>query len=127
LKGLFDVIKKKLPSEDSLLYTEVGVALNIDTPNEQIYPLIPVVDFVQFMGIAKIGFQGEPFDERVLAKIADLRGKYPNATISIDGGVNKENAVALVKAGVNRLVVGSALFGSENISEELMNFQSLII
>lgn len=127
LRGLFDVIKKKLPSEDSLLYTEVGVALNIDTPNEQIYPLLSSVDFVQFMGIAKIGFQGEPFDERVIAKIADLRGKYPNATISIDGGVNKENAVKLVKAGVNRLVVGSALFGSENISEELMNFQSLII
>lgn len=127
LKNLFETIKKKLPSEDSLLYTEIGVALNIDTPNEEIYPLLSSVDFVQFMGIAKIGFQGQPFDDRVLAKISDLRGKYPNATISVDGGVNKENAVSLVKAGANRLVVGSAIFETEDIPETLMDFQSLVI
>ena len=127
LKNLFETIKKRLPSEDSLLYTEVGVAINIDTPNEEIYPLLSSVDFVQFMGIAEIGYQGQPFDDRVIAKISDLRGKYPNATISIDGGVNKDNALRLTQAGANRLVVGSAIFESENISETLLDFQSLII
>lgn len=127
LKNFFETVKRDLPSEDSLLYTEIGVAINIDTPNEEIYPLLTSVDFVQFMGIAKIGFQGQPFDERVLAKISDLRGKYPNVTISVDGGVNKENAVSLVKAGASRLVVGSAIFETENIADTLMDFQGLVI
>lgn len=119
-------MKKKLPRSDSFLYTEVGLALNIDTPNEKIESLIPEIDFVQFMGIEKIGFQGQPFDERVLQKIRDLRGKFPNVTISVDGGVNKKSAPELVKAGANRLVAGSAIFESGDIAVALEEFQELI-
>lgn len=125
LGSLIRAMKKKLPSSDSLVYTEIGVAIGIDTPNEKIYDLISEVDFVQFMSIAKIGFQGEHFDERVLAKIADLRGKFPNVTISVDGGVNKESVPKLVAQGVNRLVIGSAIFRSENLSETLVELQTL--
>ena len=37
-----------------------------------------------------------------------------NALIEVDGGVNKENASTLVKAGVDILVAGNAIFKSEN-------------
>ena len=123
--ALLKVMKQSLPGSDSLLHTEVGLALNINTPNEKIYPLISELDFVQFMGIAKIGFQGQPFDERVLEKISDLRGKYPNVTISVDGGVGLENAPRLIAAGANRLVVGSAIFESNDVGETLAEFQNL--
>lgn len=124
--SLIREMKKKLPGSDSFLYTEVGIALNIDTPNEKIYDLVPEVDFVQFMGIEKIGFQGQPFSEKVLEKIADLRGKYPNVTISVDGGVNKKSAPDLIKQGVTRLVAGSAIFETKDIAETLEDFQNLI-
>jgi len=93
---------------------EVGLAINPDTPLENIYPYIEKIDFVQCMGIAKIGYQGQPFDERVLEQVNKLRVKYPNLTISVDGGVNKETAPLLKAAGANRLVVGSAIFGAED-------------
>jgi hypothetical protein len=69
----FQQLKKQLPIKDSFLYTEIGVALNPSTPNEAIEPLMEYVDFVQFMGIEKIGYQGQPFDERVIEKISSLR------------------------------------------------------
>ena len=94
---------------------EVGLAINPDTPLETIEPHVGKVDFVQCMGIAKIGYQGEPFDERVFEHINKLRVKYPNLPISVDGGVNKDTAKLLKQAGATRLAVGSALFRSGDI------------
>ena len=104
-------IQKDIPSRASLLHVEIGVAINPSTPNEVLVPLMDEIDFVQFMGIARIGFQGEKFDERVLTKISDLRTQFPNVTISVDGGVTAETAPKLVATGANRLAVGSAIFG----------------
>ena len=77
------------------------------------------------MGIAKIGFQGEPFDERVLEKIKDFRDEYVDVTISVDGGVSLESAPRLVEAGVNRFVVGSALWQSNDFEEKINKFKQL--
>lgn len=104
----------KIPSD-----IEVGIALNTTTPNEQIYPLIEKIDFVQFMGIEKIGYQGQEFDERVIEKIKDLRSKYSRVIISVDGAVSLETAPRLIEAGANRLAVGSAIFKSDNIEETI--------
>ncbi len=93
---------------------EVGLALNPETPLEAILQYIPRIDFVQCMGIAKIGYQGQPFDERVLAHINTLRTQYPNLPISVDGGVSLETAPLLRAAGATRLVSGSAIFGSDD-------------
>lgn len=105
---------------------EIGAAINIDTENTTLFPLIENgLDFVQFMGIATIGFQGSPFDSRVLQKIESLRKEYPKVIISVDGGVNLENAPLLLKAGANRLVAGSAIFQSESIEMTIDEFKKL--
>ena len=104
---------------------ELGIAVNVGTPNALVEPFLDRVDFVQCMGIYAIGFQGEPFDERVLEKIVDLRGHYPDVILSVDGGVNLESAPVLIEAGADRLAVGSALFESDDIEETLREFQSL--
>ena len=105
---------------------EIGVALNIDTPNEEVYDILNAleedgapIDLVQFMGIENIGYQGEPFDERVFVKIRDLRERYPDTIISVDGGVSLDNATELIEAGANRLVSGSAIFESGDIGETI--------
>jgi ribulose-phosphate 3-epimerase len=104
---------------------EIGLAFNIETPNEQIIPHVEKLDFVQFMGIEKIGFQGQSFDERVLPKIEDLRKSFPELIISVDGGVSMETAPRLIDAGVNRLVSGSAILKSDDIKKTIKEFQSL--
>ena len=98
---------------------ELGVAINIETPEKNIAPFIKNIDVIQCMGIAKIGYQGNPFDDRVLAKIKDLQGKYPRTAISVDGGVNLDTAPKLISAGATRLVAGSAIFKSKNIEKTI--------
>jgi len=94
---------------------EIGVAVGIETPNDEVYKYIDEgIDFIQFMGIFQIGFQGNPFDVRVLEKIQKAREVYPNIPISVDGSVNMETAPQLIAAGANRLVVGSAIFKAQS-------------
>lgn len=120
-------------ASESSYGVEVGAALNVETPNEEIYDLLnetddeglPVIDLVQFMGIENIGYQGEPFDERVFEKIRDLRERFPETIISVDGGVSLENAAELIEAGANRLVSGSAIFESGDIAGTIEVFQNL--
>lgn len=104
---------------------DIGIAINSTTNINKLEPFINCVDFVQCMGIEKIGYQGEPFDERVLKQIKDLRLKYPELKISVDGAVNENTAPLLVEAGVNRLVIGSALMQSYDIRETIREFENL--
>ncbi len=97
---------------------EIGLALNVATPIDLIEKIEPHKDhisYIQLMGIDKIGFQGQAFDEKVVKKIKEVKEKYPNMIIQIDGGVSMETAPILAKAGADRLVAGSVLFGSDNI------------
>ncbi len=105
--------------------TQIGVAINTTTPVANLARIINNIDFVQLMGIEKIGYQGEPFDERVLSQIKALRNEYPEVTISIDGAVNFETASKLIKAGVNRLVVGSTIWNSVNIADTVKDLEDL--
>jgi len=125
LKELLEEAKRKLVSKESVLYIEVGLAIDINTPNDRIYPHLENIDFVQFMGIEKIGFQGQPFDERVLQKIKDFKNQYTKVQISVDGGVNLDTAPYLIKAGANRLVSGSAIFKSQDIKQTIEEFKSM--
>lgn len=104
---------------------EIGIAINTTTSIDKLTPFINMVDFVQCMGIEHIGFQGESFDERVLRQIKDLRLKYSDLIISVDGCVNEETAPLLVKAGANRLIVGSILMRSFDIKETIKELEGL--
>jgi len=105
--------------------TEIGVAIGVDTPLENLYPLISSIDFVQCMGIDNIGFQGEEFDEKVVDKIKELREKYPDLVITVDGGITLGVASLLLSVGVNRLVVGSAIFSSTDIMGAIEDFRNI--
>lgn len=104
---------------------QIGIAINTTTSIDKLAPFINHVDFVQCMGIEHIGFQGEPFDERVLKQIKELRNKYPEMKISVDGSVNENTAPLLIEAGADRLVIGSALLQSFDIRETIKEFENL--
>ena len=90
----------------------LGVSLLNDTPLSAIMPFLDRVDYVQLMGIARIGSQGAPFDRRVLDRIRTLRTTSPDIPISIDGAVREETIGQLAAAGAERFVVGSAIFAA---------------
>ncbi len=109
---------------------EVGLALNTDTPISEIgNPKLGItegsVQFIQLMGIDHIGFQGQEFDAKVIEKIREIKKMCPGYPVSIDGGVSLETAPKLIAAGADRLVVGSAIFESDNYVDAVTNFKKL--
>ncbi len=105
---------------------EIGLALNIETPISTIEPFKEIIRFVQCMGIRRVGFQGQAFDNEVISKIKEIKSKYPNLSVSVDGGVSLRNALQLIDAGADRLVVGSAIFESENVVDTIRQFHDLV-
>jgi ribulose-phosphate 3-epimerase len=104
---------------------KLGFSINNDTPLEKLTDVITHADYVQLMGIAHIGSQGQLFDERVLERIATLRVAYPTLLISIDGSVNEETVGRLAHAGANRCVSGSAILKQKNPEEAFNTLASL--
>ncbi len=91
-----------------------GVALGPLEQPDVLEPFEAQFDFVQVMGIERIGRQGEPFERKALYLIERIRSRYPHLPIQVDGGVTKDNAHDLVAAGATRLIAGSAIFGADD-------------
>jgi len=111
----------------SLSVVKIGVALLLPTPIEALAPYLSKINLVQLMSIAEIGEQGHPFDARVLDKVKHLRLLAPNVTIQLDGGVNLTTAKLALEAGVDNLIIGSAIWQTPDPIESLKVFQSLIL
>jgi len=108
---------------------EVGMAINADTDPAILYQLIDekIITSVQCMGIAKIGYQGQPFDERVLTNLRTLRDRYPELPLGVDGGVTLETTPKLIAAGANRLASGSGIFAAPNIPIRIAEFERIML
>lgn len=89
----------------------VGICANNDTPQDLLFSYLKVADYVQVMGIATIGSQGQPLDERVFERISAIKEVFPHKPISVDGSVNKDTIARLAKAGSSRFICGSAIVG----------------
>ncbi len=103
----------------------IGLSLGNASDLSLIEPYLDQVDFVQFMGIAKIGSQGQPFDRRVVERIRAFRLRHPEIPIQVDGGVTLETGRALLMQGVETLVVGHDLLEAKDIRTELARFEDL--
>lgn len=100
---------------------EISMALVPETSNEVLNEYLDFLDSVQFMGINKIGFQGQEFAPEVLEKIAQLHSQKPELPISVDGGVSFKTARDLVGAGAVRLASGSTIFTAESAERAIEN------
>jgi ribulose-phosphate 3-epimerase len=93
---------------------EVGFSVLIDTPLEQLKPVIDLCDVIQVMSIESVGLQGATFDVRAIERIQELASQYPNRIIAVDGGINENNIGDLVRAGATRFNVGAAIMKDPN-------------
>ena len=107
---------------------EIGLAFKPHEDLAIVSRLTEKVDFLHVMGSDKVEFQGEGvvFTEKALENIKNLKEKLPGVVISVDIGVNLSNTEAILKAGADRLVVGSAIWKSGDPIDALESFQSLL-
>lgn len=63
------------------------------------------------------GFGGQKFMASELPKVQELRRRYPELNIEVDGGLGPENINEVAKAGANVIVAGSAIFGANDPEE----------
>ncbi len=104
---------------------EIGVAINVKTDIKELSKYADRIQFIQCMGIRKIGYQGQNFDPDVVNKVTEVKAMFPNLKIQVDGGVSMENAPLLKHAGADRLVEGSAIFESDNIVDTYGKFKQI--
>ncbi len=85
------------------------VALNPGTPVEFLETIQEPIDGVLAMTVHP-GSYGNPFIPEVLTKIQEIKTKYPQWEVGIDGGISPETLPQVLDAGVRWIVSGSAIF-----------------
>ena len=117
IEGGADVIAAHIEAEDDAReFLEAvrdagrspGLAVNPDTPADQIEDLLPLLELITVMGVHP-GFAGQEFIEETVEKVAQVREMIVDREIhlQVDGGVGTENIARLVDAGADVIVSGS--------------------
>jgi ribulose-phosphate 3-epimerase len=109
----------------------LGVSVSNNTPLEDHINFIKFFEegygnvFVQVMGIAKIGAQGQEFDESVLQRITEIKEWCPNLYMQVDGSMNATTAVKVKDAGADTVISGSYIFASDNVEKAIATLEEI--
>lgn len=98
--------------------TDIGIAMNPDTPWEIAKPSFGHVDLAQVLSVNP-GPPGQTMRADAFEKTAAIRRACPSCRIEFDGGVNPETAKRAREAGADILVAGSYIFHAENVSDAI--------
>lgn len=92
-----------------------GIAINPATPVWTLEEIIPYVGQVLVMTVNP-GFGGQSFIETSIDKIKRMRDlierRNPGCRLQVDGGINPDTIRAVVDAGADTIVAGSAVLGN---------------
>ena len=102
---------------------QIGIAFKPSEDLKVVSKLSHKVDFLHCMGSDKIGFQGEAFSEKALENIKSLKKDLPGVVISVDIGINLQNAEKILDAGADRLTIGSGIWKNADPIGALQAFQ----
>lgn len=105
-----------------------GVVINPATPVEMLENVLDMVDHVLVMSVNP-GFGGQKFIPMVLNKVrrlVEMRAqRRANFRIEIDGGIGNDTVAEAVRAGVEILVAGNAVFGQGSPRENTQRLLKL--
>ena len=100
---------------------KAGVAINPATP-------VSSLECILVMSVNP-GFGGQKFIPLALEKVKTLaeikRAKGLPFAIEIDGGITLDHAKAVMDAGVEIAVAGSAVFGAQDVPQRVADFKSI--
>ncbi|MBQ8161940.1 MAG: ribulose-phosphate 3-epimerase [Clostridia bacterium] len=101
-----------------------AVALKPSTPVSVLNDYLDQTDMVLVMTVEP-GFGGQPFRFDMLDKIRALRGAGYRGLIEADGGLNLRNLPELKLAGLDVAVMGTTIFGSKQLKEDITAMHAL--
>lgn len=94
-----------------------GLSLRPGTPVERLEPFLKSLDLILIMSVEP-GFGGQSFMPEMAEKIRWLRPRF-KGFLSVDGGINADNAPLVREAGADILVAGTAVFGHKDRAEAI--------
>ncbi len=105
---------------------KAGIALNPATPPKTIEYLLDELDLILVMSVNP-GFGGQRFINSALKKI-ELLARWKKEhnysyLIQVDGGINKETAASVLKAGAEVLVAGSYILEAPSFKKAIANLK----
>lgn len=107
---------------------KAGVSLNPSTPLDNIEYILDDLDLILIMTVNP-GFGGQSFIKSMEEKIKRLRNiineRNLNVILQVDGGVKLDNAKKILECGADLLVVGSDIFGANDVEARTRNFKTL--
>ncbi len=104
-----------------------GLAVRLDHTRNEIRKILESHDefqYIQLMGIERVGHSGQKLSPNVFNRIKRLRRAFPDMPIQIDGGVKLSKAEQLVQAGATHLGMNSGLFKTKNIKATINEIQT---
>ena len=91
-----------------------AVAINPGTPSSEIADeLAQAVDMILVMTVWP-GAGGQKFMKECMPKVAELRARYPELDVEVDGGVGPKTIDRCADAGANVIVAGTAVFNHQD-------------
>ncbi len=107
---------------------KAGLAINPGDGLERLPYLAAYLDYLLLMSVEP-GFGGQEFEEAVVGKIglaqSQLAKEGYTIPVGVDGGIHLENVGLVARAGVEVVVVGTALFAQRNFSETVTRLKQL--
>lgn len=103
-----------------------GVAISPDTPSTAITDEIGnLADMLLVMTVYP-GKGGQKFLDSCVPKVSELRARFPDKDIEVDGGVGPKTIGLCADAGSNVIVAGTAIFGAEDPENVITTLKSTV-
>tara|TARA_Y100000996_G_scaffold90688_1_gene63808 strand:+ start:1618 stop:2268 length:651 start_codon:yes stop_codon:yes gene_type:complete len=102
-----------------------GIAINPDTDPSNLLKYFDYLDYILIMSVFP-GFGGQSFIEDTLETMIFLNNKRnkKDILIGVDGGVNLKTIDRVYNTGIDVTIVGSGLYGADNIQERYKHLTS---
>lgn len=107
---------------------KAGVTLNPSTPLSTLEYIMDDIDLILIMTVNP-GFGGQSFIPAMKEKISKTRKiideRNLDIILEVDGGIKLDNAKEIIELGADLLVVGSGIFGADDIPNRIREFKNL--
>ncbi|KAI5123769.1 hypothetical protein M0805_000358 [Coniferiporia weirii] len=105
---------------------KAGVAISPDTPSSAVTDEVGgAADMILVMTVYP-GRGGQKFIESCVPKVSELRARFPDKDIEVDGGVGPATVGKCADAGSNVIVAGTAIFGADDPNDVIATLKTTI-
>jgi len=106
---------------------KAGVAISPDTPSTAITDEVAKSADMLLVMTVYPGRGGQKFLDRCVPKVSELRARFPDKDIEVDGGVSLKTIDVCADAGSNVIVAGTAIFSSPYPEKVISDLKATVV